>query len=645
MDDVSTLAQTDAGLALERSEKKVSIRSANLALKMARLKGQLGDIETALIRLAHLHFRQGRYRQTQMLAGEVLRDAPSDSLMRCDALRMMGNCAAELGDPDEAENYYHQAVDLARQLDYRYALYKCLHSLATNIYWPRGQFDLCLAAGKEALAQAQTLGLDDELWFPFADIAWAYWSTGQQEAANQIADQMEKVISPGSLGEGFYCCLRAGLLKSGENNLNAALSFYDRARSIAEATGDPGLNVEVRLGLCRTYRAVKDLPAAMTWAEDAVTISVRMNYRQFQGITLIERGRTMIEMGDLAGAEKDLRAASDIATQLRSNFDLARASLYLAALVSSQNKPDANTLWQQVARLILDHGYVFLIEQERSLVLPWIADNLDSVEPLLGKTSADLFEILARVPPASVYVKTLGQFTLQVGSNQISKESLRQRRAGELFALLLSSPGYTLSAEQVTEAMCPEKDPQAAVDFYHHAISALRHLLEPDLPDRRFPCRYLEMGEERVTLIIPPHSKVDFLDFEKHIQNKEWEQAISIYQGDHLPMYSYVEWAIPLRQHFADMYEQALLAQAAERLNVGAALDCLSLARRALLHNAWQEQAVELGMRAALEMGDRVTAIKFYQRLEKTLDKDLGIAPQKRLQQLYIEIRKQPRGK
>ena len=350
-------------------------------------------------------------------------------------------------------------------------------------------------------------------------------------------------------------------------------------------------------------------------------------------------------MGDLAGAEKDLRAASDIATQLRSNFDLARASLYLAALVSSQNKPDANTLWQQVARLILDHGYVFLIEQERSLVLPWIADNLDSVEPLLGKTSADLFEILARVPPASVYVKTLGQFTLQVGSNQISKESLRQRRAGELFALLLSSPGYTLSAEQVTEAMCPEKDPQAAVDFYHHAISALRHLLEPDLPDRRFPCRYLEMGEERVTLIIPPHSKVDFLDFEKHIQNKEWEQAISIYQGDHLPMYSYVEWAIPLRQHFADMYEQALLAQAAERLNVGAALDCLSLARRALLHNAWQEQAVELGMRAALEMGDRVTAIKFYQRLEKTLDKDLGIAPQKRLQQLYIEIRKQPRGK
>lgn len=188
--------------------------------------------------------------------------------------------------------------------------------------------------------------------------------------------------------------------------------------------------------------------------------------------------------------------------------------------------------------------------------------------------------------------------------------------------------------------MCPEKDPQAAVDFYHHAISALRRLLEPDLPDRRFPCRYLEVGEERVTLIIPPHSVIDFLEFEQLIQNKDWEKAAEIYQGKYLPMYEYTEWTIILRQHFADQFEQALLALAADRLKAGAASECLDFARRILLHNSWQEQAVELGMRAAMELGDRVTAIKLYQRLEKILDKELGIAPQKELQQLYTEVRK-----
>lgn len=307
-------------------------------------------------------------------------------------------------------------------------------------------------------------------------------------------------------------------------------------------------------------------------------------------------------------------------------------------------------MWQQVVRLILDNGYAFLMEQERSLAIPWIAEMLDSADPTLSKTSVVLFEIMTRVSPPPLQVKTYGQFALRVGANPISKENLRQRRAGELLALLLSSPGYALSAEQVTEAMCPEKETGAAVDFYHHAISALRRLLEPDLRfakqiDRRFPCRYLEVSEERVTLLVPPGSKIDFLEFEQCLHDKDWEKAVGIYQGEYLPMFRYLQWTFALRQHYADQFEHALLALAEERLNAGAASNCLGLARRALLHTPWQEQAVLLGMRAALELGDRTTAIKLYQRLEKTLDKELGIAPQKELQQLYTEIRKRSKGK
>jgi DNA-binding SARP family transcriptional activator len=242
-------------------------------------------------------------------------------------------------------------------------------------------------------------------------------------------------------------------------------------------------------------------------------------------------------------------------------------------------------------------------------------------------------------------VSTFGRFALQVGSNLVSKESLRQRRAGELLALLLSSPGFSLSAEQITEALCPEKEPSAAADFYHHAISALRHLLEPDLPDRRFACRYLEMSEERVTLIVPPGSRIDFLEFEQYVKRKDWEKALDIYQGDYLPMFFYAEWAVALHQHFDDLFEHTLLTLAAEKLNAGDPAACLGLTRRALLHNPWQEQATQLGMRAALEMGDRTTAIKLYQRLEKILAKELGIAPQNELQQLYIELKKRPKKK
>ena len=220
---------------------------------------------------------------------------------------------------------------------------------------------MLLAASKDAHALPQVLGLNDELWFPLSDMGWVQRSSGQDVLVNQIIDQMEKVVSPDSLGEGFYCCLRAGLLSPDENTTTTILALYDHVRSIAESTGDPGLNVEVRLGLCRLYRALKDIPTALTWATAAVRVSVRMNYRQFQGIALIERGRTKIEKGDLSGAEKDLRSALEIAEQLRANFDLTRASLYLAALLSTQKKSDANMFWPQVVQLILDHGYDFLI--------------------------------------------------------------------------------------------------------------------------------------------------------------------------------------------------------------------------------------------------------------------------------------------
>ena len=645
MSDSATKTPEFKGNTTELAWNKMTIREASLTLEQARTVGDSENICACLIRLAHLHFRQGHYRQTKDLAAEVLRDTPLDSFWRCDALRMLGNCSAEMGDPNSAEKYYHQAIDLARELDYHYEQFKCLHSLATNIYWPRGQFDLCLAAGKEALLQAQELDLGEELWFPLADIAWVYWSTGQRALADQIADQMQAIVSPGSLGEGFTCCLRAGQMELCEGYLDRVLPIFERARSIAEATGDPGLTVEVRLGLCRSFGLANDLPTAMLWAEDAVSVSLRMDYRQFQALALIERGRIAMEMGNLGKAENDLNNAIGIAGQLGANFDLARANLYRAALFSRLNRPEAIESWRQTTHLILENGFSFLLEKERALTLPWIADSLNTSDPDQAAVSAALFNRLMRLAPAPLQVKTLGQFSLQVGFTPVAGKNLRQRHSGELLALLLCSPGHTLSAEQVSEAICPEKVPCAAIDFYHHAISALRHLLEPDLPDRRFPSRYLVVSEECITLQIPPDSSIDFLEFEQHIQKKNWEQAIALYLGEFLPVYRYADWSITLRQYLADQFEQALLMLAAERLAAGDANACLNLTQRALLLNPWQEQAVDLGMRAALKFDDRVTALKMYQRLEKKLAQDLGIAPQMQIQQLYMRIRERSRGK
>jgi len=52
-----------------------------------------------------------------------------------------------------------------------------------------------------------------------------------------------------------------------------------------------------------------------------------------------------------------------------------------------------------------------------------------------------------------------------------------------------------------------------------------------------------------------------------------------------------------------------------------------------------------MGMQAAMQLNDRVTALKLYQRLEKKLSHDLGVAPESQLQLLYNEALKRTRTK
>lgn len=640
MDNQSISALIETSLALERAGNiGEAFRVAEQALENARSSKINAPIVEAQVRVAFLHFRLGHYDRARKIAeGALALDTP-DSKSHVDAWLVLGNCAAETNDLSAAEDSYLHAIDLSRQMSYSRAFKSGLHNLATGIYLPQGKFKLALAADQEVARLAKEQNVPKLYWGALVTIAWIYWLSGKYAQAAVTLDELFGQAAPGSLEEGYGHWL-SGNLAQERGDLEQVLPCFTRGRSIAEAIGEPGLGILVRLGPSRYHREMGDAAAAWEWAEDALTLAVRAGYHHLQGLALIERGLAAWALNNTTAAEDDLLAAIKTLQPLNIHFDLARAYLYLAALIFSQKHTDVNLYWRQASGLIQTHGFPFLVEKERALVLPWVAAGLDSPDPEYKKTSRRLFTQLQNATPAPLQVKTLGDYSVRVGSRTISKEMLRQRRAGEMLAFLLVSPGQTLTSQQIADALCPEKDSNAATDFYHHAVSALRRLLEPDLPDRRFLCRYLDVSEERVTLVLPPDSTVDFLEFDQSIRQKDWEKAIALYQGEYLPTYRYADWAIELRQNFADRFELALLSLAEEKLNSGSPAVCLELAQRAILQNAWQEHAVALGMQAALQIDDRVTAVKLYQRLEKKLSHDLGVAPQSQLQLLYREALK-----
>lgn len=628
-------------LALERTgDFAAALRTAQQALETARNASDDAAIAAALVAVARFRFRLGQEGEACALAREALTLAGPESAARADALLMLGMCASETDRLAGTEAYYRQATDLARILGDPVLIFRCLHNLASGVYLPRGQFDLALAADEEALAVAERHGLTDWLRFPLITIAMNCQITGGRQRAHTALDRLYQLTAdvPAS-GARAYCHLIGAQLALDAGELATAGALLADARVIVAEAGDPPLNIEVRLTTSRYHRLAGDPAAAWGWAADALALAERGGYPQRQGQCLCERGRASWLRGDTDAAEADLRAAVSLLDISGAAFDAACAALLLAALLHARRRNAAGQVWADAARRITVGGYTFLLEQERALAFPLIAAHLHAADTETAALSTALLADLARVPPSPLHIVTLGRFEVRQGARLIPEATWRQRRAGELFRLLLLQRGRSLTREQVMEALWPEKPPDEIQTPFHQATSALRHTLEPDLPDK-FPSRYLEVEGGRVTLRLPPGSQVDFESFEEQVRQRQWQQAEALYQGELFPADRYADWAATPRERLAQRFVEASLALAGEALAAGDPNAALAAARRVLAIEPWHENAVLAGMKACQALGDRTTALRLYRDLEQALRQDLGITPQADLRALYESLRR-----
>jgi hypothetical protein len=92
-------------------------------------------------------------------------------------------------------------------------------------------------------------------------MAWTCLVTSQHERARTLLDELGQVVAPGSWAQGYHVWLTADLALD-EGNVETARALYAQGRSIAEATGEPRLNIAWRVGMSRYHRAVDDGPTA-----------------------------------------------------------------------------------------------------------------------------------------------------------------------------------------------------------------------------------------------------------------------------------------------------------------------------------------------------------------------------------------------
>jgi DNA-binding SARP family transcriptional activator len=396
----------------------------------------------------------------------------------------------------------------------------------------------------------------------------------------------------------------------------------------------------------RLYRLQNEPAVAYSWINDALRLANQGRSTFAVATTLLERAQTRWMLQDFSGAETDLSDAIQIFDSMRASY-LKTQALFVKALWYQQTENiQAGQVWMEVVNAILRNGYAFLLQKEQERAFPLIAHYLRCQDPEIRQVTEKLLSHLAQVPPPPLRIVTLGQFAVWKGNHRIPDSAWSRRKSGELFRYLLLQPNRTAIRDVVIDSLWPDNLSGKPSDLLHQSTSALRHTLEPDLPDK-FPSRFLRVEGETITLVLPPGSQVDFEEFEtlataalqsKHIDRLE--SAIQLYNGELFPSDRYSTWSQEPREMTKELLQRTLLALAKAYLSQGQYFQVINCCRQVLKLDAWSEDAVLVCMQAYAGLEDVPHALQVYRNLEQVLKADLSIAPRPDLQKLAQTLAK-----
>jgi len=595
------------------------------------------DKARAIIRMGWLEFMLGHYIQAWEITDSGLKLAEPKSAATYEGLISRAAIMAETNDLSGSEKEYTRAIELCRELGLESVLYRGLHGLAVGVYLPRGQFDLALSFEREALLLARREPANKPIWKFLSTIGWVHWLSGNSYELNETLERLQYEITPDTPSEGYYLVLRAQAILDSHHDREMVMSYLTHARVIGELRGDPGLITIVRVSFARYFLKLQKPAPAMDWAKMAVEFARKVGYMHMLGIALYVQAFGLWLAGDLDVAEKTLSDSISVLTKLDARYDLAYAWLLLAIIQYFHGQQGAPETWRKAMRMIVEGDYACLINKTNGFAYQMLSDSLSSKEREEQKLGQALLNLLIKIPAQPLYITTLGDFYIEQGGRRIDDEELHQRRAGELLALLLSQPRQQINQEKALEALAPNESRTKQQNTLYHATSTLRRLLEPNLPDK-FPSCFLDVRNERLHLILPPGSRLDYEEFMDHCRHKRFDQAIGLYGGEWVADYPYAEWATELRERLSRMYLESLNIRTQALLKHNNPEEALESSRSILALEPWNEAAAEMAIQACNMLGDKVGAIRIYKSLQKALSDEFGLEPSGEIKVKFNEI-------
>jgi LuxR family maltose regulon positive regulatory protein len=248
-------------------------------------------------------------------------------------------------------------------------------------------------------------------------------------------------------------------------------------------------------------------------------------------------------------------------------------------------------------------------------------------------------------------IQTLGAFrVVRNGQTPIEDQEWGGRRTKLLLKAIVVHGMQDIPKDILIEDLWPDCNPEASSRNFKVTLHRLRKILEPDL-GRHNRSAYIHLKDNLISLD-GARCRVDVQRFLQHCKDikraalaKENQtilelgrQALALYQGEFLPDDPYAPWVEMKRLALKDEYIATLMTMAQIHCSQEQWEAAAKCCRSALSADPCLEQAGAMLMQVLIRAGYRSDAIKVYEQLRAALDKELGLAPDSNLTNLYRQI-------
>ncbi|MCB8928701.1 MAG: transcriptional regulator [Ardenticatenaceae bacterium] len=461
---------------------------------------------------------------------------------------------------------------------------------------------------------------------------------------------------------GYFRQGHAWLVHKNEAGYEQARQLFLQGVEISEQIDVSRLKIEAYWGLCQAYGFPGNHETALNYAREGIALArlhgdewVEMSIRLTMGATYTLLGMNQEANEWLAQAVTGFHDCSDI-------FGETAARLWRCVLWQKMNdetrlKRDLDDLLPLISRhqyecLFLKH--TLLGPPDPRILVPLLlfardhSQHATVAEAILAQLGLAQLELH---PGFQLRLQTLGPFRIWQGSEELPSRAWRRKKSRQLFQLLLTHRGTLLHRDQIAEMLWPELEPDGAVRDFKIAFSAMCSVLEPDRK-RNAPSAFVVRDGSRYGLREEADIWLDAAEFERLIDKGDqlyqkdgeqavarYETAVSLYEGDYLQAYPYETWSHEERERLRARYLHAADRLAQWQANQQNWEAVISLCQTILQQDDCWENAYRLLIQAHIATGNRVQALRTFQRCETALQAGLGVQPAPATVELYETIR------